>query len=104
MRGVPVLAALFFLIVSALLRAQSPNASITGHVTDASQAVIAEATVAAISADTNARRETPSNGSGAYYLSNLAPGRYRIEIDKPGFKKLIKPDVILNVQDALALD
>src|SRR5262249_47197112 len=32
------------------------------------------------------------------------PGLYRIEIEKPGFKKLIKPDVILHVQDALEID
>jgi len=32
------------------------------------------------------------------------PGLYQIEIEKPGFKKLIKPDVILHVQDALAID
>jgi len=32
------------------------------------------------------------------------PGSYRIEIEKPGFKKLIKPAVILHVQDALDID
>lgn len=29
---------------------------------------------------------------------------YRIEVEKSGFKKLIRPDVILHVQDALAID
>jgi hypothetical protein len=45
-----------------------------------------------------------SNGSGEYYLTNLPPGPYRLEIEKAGFKKLIKPDVVLHVQDALAMD
>ena len=29
---------------------------------------------------------------------------YRLEIEKSGFKKLIKPDVVLHVQDALRID
>src|SRR5262249_8325872 len=41
---------------------------------------------------------------GEYYLANLPPGPYRVEIEKPGFKKLIKPEVILHVQDALEIN
>ena|ERR1700752_1234426 len=32
------------------------------------------------------------------------PSLYRIEIEKSGFKKIIKPDVILHVQDAVKID
>ena len=49
--------------------------------------------------DTNARYETTTNTSCDYSLASLPPGPYRLEIEKPGFKKLIKPDVILHVQD-----
>src|SRR5262245_17816912 len=98
------LVVLFSLSLTSVLRAQSPNASLTGRVTDSSKALIAGAGVAAIGADTNVRHETTTNASGEYYLTNLPPGRYQIEIEKSGFKKLVKPDVILNVQDALALD
>jgi hypothetical protein len=96
---------LFFLAsFVAVLRAQSTSASITGRVTDPSKAVVADAEVAAIGADTNVRYESATNGSGEYYLTNLPPGNYRIEIEKSGFQKLIKPDVILHIQDALAID
>jgi hypothetical protein len=104
MRGIPVLAVLLYACLSSVLCAQSTNASLTGRVSDASKAVIVNATVAAISIDTNIRRETASNASGDYYLTNLPPGGYRLVIEKTGFKKLIKPDVILNVQDAVQLD
>ncbi|HEU4769039.1 MAG TPA: TonB-dependent receptor, partial [Pyrinomonadaceae bacterium] len=60
--------------------------------------------MAAISAHTNLRYEDMTNGSGEYYLANLPPASYRLEIQKPGFKKLIKPDVVLHVQDALRID
>lgn len=45
-----------------------------------------------------------TNGAGEYYLVNLPPNSYRVEIEKPGFKKVVKPDVVLHVQDALEID
>jgi hypothetical protein len=95
---------LFFASYFRVLRAQSTNASIAGRVTDPSKAAIAGAKVAAINAGTNVHFEGATNDSGDYYLTNLPPGNYRIEIEKIGFQKLIKPDVILHVQDALAID
>ena len=104
MRIVLALLLLFFSSYPAVLRAQSTNASITGRVTDPSKAVIVDAKVAAINAGTNVRSEGATNSSGEYYLTNLPPGSYRIEIEKTGFQKLIKPDVILHVQDTLEIN
>src|ERR1700683_3367010 len=73
--------ALAVVLCSPILHAQSTNASITGRVTDPSKALIVGAKVAAISAGTNFRNETATNGSGKYHLTNLLPGDYRIEID-----------------------
>jgi len=104
MRRVPLLALLFLAALASVLRAQSTNASLTGRVTDPAKAVIVGAKVVAISAGTNVRYETTTNDSGKYYLANLPPGLYRLEIEKAGFKKLTKPNVTLHVQDALSLD
>lgn len=101
----PVSAFAFLLLASlTCVRAQSTNASLTGRITDPAKAMIVEAKVAAINAGTNVRYETATNGSGEYHLANLPPNTYRIEIEKPGFKKIIKPDVILHVQDALEIN
>lgn len=104
MRRAPSLALLFLLSFPSVLQGQSTNAGLSGRVTDPSKAAIAEAAVAAVSLATNLRYETTTNASGEYVLANLPPGTYRLEIEKPGFKKLIKPDVLLHVQDALAMD
>ena len=85
-------------------QAQSTNASLAGRITDPANALIVDARVAAVSAGTNIRYENLTNGSGEYHLTNLPPNSYRLEIEKSGFKKLIKPDVVLHVQDALRID
>ena len=104
MRAAALCAFLFLLAHTCVLRAQSTNASITGRLTDPSHALIVDARIIAVSLRTNARYETNTNGSGEYYLANLPPDSYSIEIEKPGFKKLIKPNVVLHVQDALKID
>lgn len=97
-------AAVLVLCSSVNIHAQSTNASLNGRITDPSAAFIVGANVAVISAGTNIRYQTATNGSGAYYFSTLPPGWYQIEAEKAGFKKLIKPDVVLHVQDALEID
>jgi len=104
MRRVPILAAFLLISCTSVLRAQSTNASLTGRVSDPQKALIPDAKVTAISSGTNVSYEAMTNDSGEYYLANLAPNVYRIEIEKTGFKKLVKPDLVLHVQDALKID
>ncbi len=104
MNRVQALVFLFSISLTPVLCAQSTSASLTGRVIDPSKAVIADAKIIAVSDDTNLRYETTSDVTGEYHLANLPPSSYRIEIEKPGFKKVTKPDVILHVQDALAID
>ena len=104
MRAVPgLIVTLILSIYFPALRAQSTDASITGRVTDPSKALIAEAEVTAVNAGTNFPYKTKTNASGEYYLTNLPPGRYRLDIEKTGFKRLIEPDITLHVQDAIEL-
>jgi len=91
------------LAFTSVFHAQTTNASLTGRVTDPSKALIVGAKVAAISNGTNFRYETTTNAAGEYYLPNLSPGPYRLEVEKAGFKKLIKPDVVLHIQDVLEI-
>ena len=104
MRCVPTFALSFLISFSCVLRAQSTTGSISGYISDPSKAAIADAKVAAIRVGTNSRYETTSNAAGEYFLTNLPPGTYRLEVEKSGFKKLIKPDVTLHVLDAVEIN
>ena len=45
-----------------------------------------------------------TNDDGIYVVPNLPPGPYRLQVSKVGFKTLIKPDIVLNIQDALSIN
>ena len=99
-----VLSVVCLVAFTGVLCAQSTNASLSGRVTDASKARIAGARIAAISSAINIREETTTNATGEYYLPSLVPGAYRIEVEKNGFKKLVRPEVTLHVQDDVEID
>lgn len=80
---------------------QTENASIRGTVTDASGAVIAKATVRLIDIDRGSKNEVVSDPSGFYNFFSVRPGRYRMEVEKNGFKTLHLVGITANVQDRL---
>jgi hypothetical protein len=90
--------------VSMCVLAQSPTATLSGRVLDPTQAAIAGASITAINGGTNEVSHTTTNNEGFYTIVNLPPGPYRLEVTKPGFKALIKPHVILHVQDVIAIN
>src|SRR5580700_1898169 len=83
--------------------AQSPNATISGQVLDPSGGAIADAGIVIVNDVTGLQYITKTNDEGIYVLANLPPGPYRLQVSKVGFKTLVKPDIVLNVQDALAI-
>jgi len=86
------------------LPAQSPTGTISGVVFDPSQAVVAEAEITIVNDATRVQYFTKTNGAGIYVVTNLPPGAYRIQVAKIGFKTIIKPDIVIHVQDALAIN
>lgn len=93
-----------FWIISIPVWAQNPNATITGRILDPTKAVISGATVEAINTDTSTIHTTKTNDQGLFTMESLPPGNYRIEVSKEGFKRVVKPDVMLHVQDVIALN
>jgi Carboxypeptidase regulatory-like domain len=65
--------------------AQIRSATITGAVTDPSNAVIPGATVSVVNQDTNSRTELVTNDAGLFTAPYLPAGTYSIEVSLPGF-------------------
>jgi hypothetical protein len=86
------------------LLAQSPNGVLNGQVVDPTNGAIVAADVVAMNDVTGVRYTTRTNGEGIYVLRNIPPGPYRLQVSKFGFKTIIKPDIMVHVQDALALN
>jgi hypothetical protein len=104
MRKVVALGLMLVLYLAGVLRAQSPDATVTGLITDASKLVILDAKVTLINMSTGVRYEGWTNKTGSYYVTHLLPGTYRMEVEKPGFKTVIKPEIALHVQDVLEVN
>src|SRR5271156_452112 len=92
------------LMLASPLVAQSPNGVINGLVADPSNRVIVGAEVVVANDVTGVQYTTKTNGEGIYVVPYLPPGPYRLQVSKVGFKTLIKPDIVLNVQDALSIN
>jgi hypothetical protein len=104
MRRAGTLSAMLVLSFVGALQAQSPNASVTGRVTDTSKAAVEDAKVTLINKGTNIRYEGKTNETGSYYVTDLPIGTYSMEVEKTGFRTVIKPDVVLHVQDVLEIN
>src|SRR5215207_6106686 len=68
-------------------RAQAVYGSIAGTVTDAQGAVVPDATVTITSVERNTSDTVQTNESGLYVKERLLPGKYKVTIEKAGFKK-----------------
>src|SRR5690348_16026130 len=93
-----------FILLTSALHAQSTHGSIFGRVSDPTNARIRGAKVSAIATGTNNHYDTSTDGAGEYALTNLPPGAYVLEAEKSGFKKVVRPDVVVHVQDALEIN
>ncbi len=103
-KALPALVLIALFLVGSKALPQSPTASITGIVFDSDNKVIPGAEIIVVNDLTRVQYETKTNGEGIYTVVTLPPGPYRVQVSKIDFKTIIKPDITLNVGDALALN
>src|SRR6201992_4379275 len=95
---------LVLLFFPGIASSQSTNATISGGVTDPSGNLITDAQVLIQNDATGVVYESKTNNVGMYLVPVLPPGHYHVQVSKPGFKTIIKADVTLNVQSAVAIN
>jgi hypothetical protein len=85
--------------------AQEITGSIVGTVQDSSGAGVPGAAVTVTNTDRNAVvRTTVTSGDGEYAAPLLSVGHYSIAVEVKGFKKSIKREIELNVNDKLTIN
>jgi hypothetical protein len=98
--------ALFFAVLMvALLQPQcalAQSASVSGRVTDNSNAVIPDVEVEIRNTDTGVTQNTKTNRDGFYTFAVLNPGHYLMNVRKQQFQTVSVTGIILNVQDNLS--
>ena len=98
-----VLAVCFALLVSPGLFAQSDLGKISGFIKDPSGATIANAKVT-VRNNTGIERQTTTNDSGYYVVTNVPPGLYTMTAEAPGFQKYETRDNKLDPAADLVID
>jgi hypothetical protein len=66
--------------------------------------VIPGATTKLTNEGTQERRTVQTDSIGNYRYVNLIPGRYRLDVEKAGFKRLDRPDIVVEVQTDVRID
>ena len=83
---------------------QSDRGTITGTVTDAAGAVVADVAIQARQLETGATFDTTSTSTGNYTLTQLPVGPYEITATLPGFKRFVRSGVTVAVAQVLRID
>jgi hypothetical protein len=91
-------------ILQSVIFAQSDRGTITGTIADPAGAVVANALIEARNIETGAQYRSASTATGNYTLAQLPTGSYELTVTVPGFKKYVRPNIVLPVAQTLRID
>jgi Carboxypeptidase regulatory-like domain/TonB dependent receptor len=97
-------ASLYLSFAAGVSNAQTLRATILGTITDSTGAVVPGAQVTVIDTNTNTRREAAANDSGFFAVANLEPGAYRVEVEHPGFRRIVRAGIDLTPNVTVRVD
>jgi len=83
--------------IAALAQSQASSGQISGVITDANGAVVANAVVKAKNKETGLERTVNSSDDGLYTIVLLPPGSYTVTAEATGFAVATIDDVVVNV-------
>jgi Carboxypeptidase regulatory-like domain len=92
------------LALSQIGLAQVERGTITGAVTDAKGANVADATVRVTEESTNETVLLQTDSAGEYTASNLTPGAYTVQVEKAGFASHVNKGFVIQVFQTARLD
>ncbi len=102
--GKMLTAAIILMIGSLAAMAQEFRGTIAGTVADPNGAVVAGATVVVKNRATNVSQTVTSNDEGVFSVPFLAPGAYDVTVSSSGFKKSVRENLTVSVDDRLSIE
>ncbi|MGE0127208.1 MAG: TonB-dependent receptor [Blastocatellales bacterium] len=91
--------ALSLLVSASPAAAQNIKAALSGRVTDANGAIIADAEVSITDQLRGGKRQVITNSQGGFQQPGLEPGRYVVEVSRDGFARYQSREIELKVGD-----
>ena len=92
------------LLFSGALFAQANFGRILGTVTDQTGAVIAGAAVTVLDTERGLARTLITDQAGEYNAPSLIPSTYTVRVEAPGFKRLDRPNILVEVGKEVRVD
>jgi outer membrane receptor protein involved in Fe transport len=80
------------------------KAGIQGTVTDTSGGLVQDAKITLTNTETGKTQETTSSSEGFYRLSGLPPGKYKLTVEKAGYKQKVFDNVVVNAEAVQGID
>jgi hypothetical protein len=99
-----VLCILCLLVLVGAAFAQSDRGTITGTISDPTGAMIGGANIVAKNSQTGTEYQTASTATGNFTLAQLPIGTYELSATSPGFKKYVRPGIIVSVAQIMRID
>jgi hypothetical protein len=96
--------AVIVVLAPALSMAQLTRSAVSGTVKDTSGGVVPGATITITNVDTNAARETVTDGDGFFRVGGLEPGQYKVSAALQGFVTIEQSNVAVRSAADISLD
>ena len=84
--------------------AQTLYGSLTGNISDPTGAALPKAKIEAMNLATGVTKSTTTDDRGAYQMSDLLPGTYKISISAPAFGTRVQEGANIAINTVLRLD
>lgn len=95
---------LLWLAFAGVLLGQDFRATLNGTVLDSSGAVVPKAQVQVRNIETGELRDAVTQANGQFSIPFLPPGTYTATAEAPGFRKVVRENIILRAGQAFGIE
>src|ERR1700754_3527402 len=94
----------FFVLLLSISASSQFKAGIQGTISDSAGALVSEAKLTLTNNETGKSQEATTSNEVFYRISGLAPGKYKLVVEKTGYKQQVLDNVIVNAEAVQGVD